>query len=66
MVKTSCNKRFYEEEILRYYPNIKLILFKITTEGLKKLAFGEVDSFLIIFSSKFFMRTILFKYKPSI
>uniref|UniRef100_UPI00404732DF ABC transporter substrate-binding protein n=2 Tax=Aliarcobacter sp. TaxID=2321116 RepID=UPI00404732DF len=37
-------KGFYEEELLKkYYTNIKLISVKDSLEGLKKVAFGEVD-----------------------
>ena len=61
-------KGFYEEEILsKYYPEIKLFFVGSTTEGLKKLAFGEVDGFFDNFSVANFLieNNLISNIKPA-
>lgn len=59
---------FYEEELFKkYYPEIKLLLVKDSLEGLKKLAFKEVDGFVDSFAvaNYFIENNFIINLKPA-
>lgn len=61
-------KGFYEEELLKqYYPNIKLFAVNDLLEGLKKVAFGEVDGIIDSFAvgNYFIEKNTIINLKPA-
>ncbi|AXX90542.1 ABC transporter substrate-binding protein [Arcobacter suis] len=59
---------FYEEELFKkYYPEIRLLLVKDSLEGLKKLAFKEVDGFVDSFAvaNYFIENNFIINLKPA-